>query len=241
MITLRRNERRRHLRRRKHESWLAFFAEDGVEAPAAGFGALELLDEERIAPAAAVTLQPQLDSEVISYVLAGTLAYEDSNGGSGVLHAGEFQRITCGQSVHHDQRNASRTEWAHVFRIWIRCSEALLPASSEQRRFYVADRRGGLCAVASPDGRRGSLLIHQNAVLYSAMLDSGQHLVHELASGRSAWLHVVRGEAKLDDVVLSAGDGAGITAQRAVSLTVLEETEILLVDLSDPGPPPATA
>jgi redox-sensitive bicupin YhaK (pirin superfamily) len=239
MITLRRNEQRRHLRRRKHEAWLTFFAENDADSPATGFGALELLDEERIAPSAAMTLPARNDSEVISYLVAGTLAHEDSNAESGVLHAGEFQRITCGQGVHHDQRNASRTEWAHVFRIWVRCSEAALPVGSEQRRFYVADRRGALCAVASPDARRGSLRIHQNAVLYSAMLDSGQHLVHELAPGRGAWLHLVRGEARLDDVVLSAGDSAGITAQRAVSLTVQGEAEILLLDLSEPVPSPA--
>ena len=237
MMTLRRGEQRRHLRRRNHETWLTFSPEDDAAAEAARFGALELLDEERIAPSATVTLRPRLDTEVISYVLAGTLAHHDSTGGSGVLHAGEFQRITCGQGVHHDQRNASRTEWAHVFRISLHCSEAGLPAGSEQRRFYVANRRGALCAVASPDTRRGSLRIHQNAVLYSAMLDSGQHVVHALASGRSAWLHLVRGEIKLDDVVLTAGDSAGITGQRAVSLTVQEEAELLLLDLSDPVPP----
>jgi redox-sensitive bicupin YhaK (pirin superfamily) len=239
MNTLRRGDQRRHLRRRQRETWLTFYPEGDGDAASTGFGALELLDEERIGPSAAVRLRPRLDTEVISYVLAGTLAHEDSTGSSGVLHAGEFQRITCGHGVQHDQRNASRTEWAHVFRIWIRSSEAGLPPGSEQRRFYVADRRGALCAVASHDARRGSLRIHQDAVLYSAMLDPGQHLVHELAAGRSAWLHLVRGEAKLDDVVLSAGDSAGITAQRAVSITVQEAAEILLLDLRDPGPPPS--
>ncbi len=85
---------------------------------------------------------------------------------------------------------------------------------------------------------KGSLRIHQDALICSALLDSGQHVVHELSRRRCAWLHVVRGEVTLGDVVLTTGDGAGVTADRAVSLTAREETEILLVDLANrfPGP-----
>ena len=61
-------------------------------------------------------------------------------------------------------------------------------------------------------------------------------MVHELGQGRSAWLHLVEGEVTLGDVVLSTGDGAGVTAERAVSLTAREETEILLVDLGEERP-----
>src|SRR6185295_16277227 len=102
--------------------------------------------------------------------------------------------------------------------------------------FSAADRRGGLCVVASPDARRGSLRVHEDALLYSALLSPGKHVVHELGEGRRAWLHVVDGKATLGDVVLSTGDGAGITAERAVSLTAREETEILLVDIGAARP-----
>jgi redox-sensitive bicupin YhaK (pirin superfamily) len=109
-------------------------------------------------------------------------------------------------------------------------------ASHEQRRFSTAQRRGGLCVVASPDRRNDSLRLGQDVLMFSALLDPGQHVVHELASARSAWLHVVHGEATLDGLVLTSGDGAGFAAERAVSLTAREETEILLVDLG--GQPP---
>ena len=75
--------------------------------------------------------------------------------------------------------------------------------------------------------------------MYSAMLDPGQHVVHELSQGRRAWLHLVQGEVTIGDLVLTTGDGAGITAERAVSFTAREETEILLLDLGveRPGSP----
>jgi hypothetical protein len=63
-------------------------------------------------------------------------------------------------------------------------------------------------------------------------------LIHELTAGRCAWLHVVLGEVACGDVILAGGDGAGFTAERAISLTARTETEILLLDLPEalPGP-----
>jgi redox-sensitive bicupin YhaK (pirin superfamily) len=95
----------------------------------------------------------------------------------------------------------------------------------------VAQRRNALCVVASTDGRKGSLRIHQDALVCSSILDSGNHLVHELVQGRRAWLHIIYGEATLNDIVLTQGDGVGVTNEPSVSLTVQENTELLLVDL----------
>jgi hypothetical protein len=160
-------------------------------------------------------------------------------GRSGVIQAGEFRHLTAGRGYRHSEMNASRADWAHVFELWLRPSEAGLAPGQEQKRFCAAERRGGLCVVASPDARKGSLHLHQDALVYSAMLKRGDHVVHELAPGRSAWLHMVQGEAALGDIVLTTGDGVGVTAERAVSLTARKETEILLLDLGAELPPTA--
>jgi redox-sensitive bicupin YhaK (pirin superfamily) len=233
MITLRRAKERHHDRQRKQEVWLTFYPSDPADPLADGFGSLELLDEDRLPPGAGVSPRPAHDAEIVTYVREGALAYEDSLGRSGVIPAGEFHRMTAGRGVHHSERNASRTDWAHAFQVWLRPSEAGLIPGHEQKRFSTAERRGGLCVVASPDARRGSLVIHQDALVYSAMLDPGQHVVHELARGRSAWLHVVLGEVTLGDVVMTTGDGAGVTGERSISFTAREETEILLLDLGE--------
>lgn len=230
MITLRRADERHHERRRKREVWHTF-GPDRAGALDGGFGALEILDEDRLPPGADVPRHPRRDAEIVTYVREGALAHEDSLGRSGVIHAGEFRRMSAGRGIRHGETNASRTDWAHVFQIWLRPSEAELEPSHEQKRFSAADRRGGLCVVASPDARRGSLRVHQDALVYSAMLHAGQHVIHELSQGRRAWLHLVQGEATLGDTVLTTGDGAGVAAEPAVSLTAREETEILLVDL----------
>jgi hypothetical protein len=236
MITLRRARERHHERRRRQEVWLTFCPQDRADPLADGFGILEGVDEDRVPPGAVVRRQLRHDAEIVTYVREGAVAYDGgSTGCSGVIQAGEFQRATARRGAGPDQTNPSRTDWAHVFQISLPSAAAALDPGREQRRFSAAERRGRLCVVASGDGRRGSLRVHQDAVMCSAILDRGQHVVHELAHGRSAWLHLVQGEVTLGDLVLGAGDGAGLTGERAVSLTAREKTEILLFDLG--GPP----
>ncbi len=236
MITLRRAQERRHDRRRNRGVWLTFFPQDRVDPLADGFGALETLNEDHLPPGTGVPSHRHHDAEVVTYARRGALAYEDSRGHSGVILAGEFQRMATSRGISHREANASTTDWAHVFRISLRPSEVGLDCAREQKRFTAAQRRNVLSVVASPDGRRGSLRIHQDTSIYSSMLDAGQHVVHQLSQGRSAWLHVVQGEVTFGDSVLATGDGAGLTAERAVSLTAREETEILLVDLDGQVP-----
>jgi quercetin 2,3-dioxygenase len=233
MTTLRRAKDRYHERRRKRDVWLTFNPEDRADPLADGFGPLTYLNEDRLPPGAAVPRRPPQDAEIITYVREGALAYEDSMGRSIVTQAGEFQRMTAGRGIRHSETNASRTDSAHVFRVWLRPSKAGREPGFEQKRFSTAQRRDGLCVVASPDARRGSLQIHQDALVYSGMLHEGQHVIHELSPGRSAWLHVVEGEVTLGDLVLTTGDGAGVSAERAVSLTAREETELLLIDVGE--------
>jgi Pirin-related protein len=236
MITLRRAAERHHDKGRKLETWLTFDPQDRVGLLADGLGNIESLKESRLAPGTGVPRAPGHDAEILTYVSEGALAYENSLGGFGVVQAGEFQHVTAGRGLRQSQTNASRTDWAHFYQIWLRPPEADLDPGHEQKRFTAAQRRGGLCVVASLDARRGSLRLHQDALIYSALLDPGQHVVHELSQGRSVWLHLVQGEITLGDIVLTTGDGAGLTDERAVSLTASEESEILLVDLGESQP-----
>jgi quercetin 2,3-dioxygenase len=132
-----------------------------------------------------------------------------------------------------NETNASRSGCAHFFEIWLRPAQIDLAPGHEQKRFSTAERRGALRVVASPEVRHGSLLIHQDVFIFSALFEPGQHVVHELAANRSAWLHLVRGEATLGNMAMTTGDGAGITGEPAFSFTARGETAVLLIDLGE--------
>jgi len=231
MITVRRDTERCHVQRGKHDIWHTFYPQEHPDPLADGFGNLAVFNEMRLPPGGGSRPHRRDEAEIVTYVYKGALAQEDSTGYSGVIQAGEFQRLTTGRAIRHKETNASRTDWAHVFRISLRPSEVGLDCTREQKRFTAAQRRNVLCVIASPDGRKGSLRIHQDTLIYSSILDPGLHLVHELLPGRSDWLHIMYGKAKLNDIVLTQGDGVGVTIEPSVSITVQENTEILLVDL----------
>ena len=237
MIVLRRNSERLHVKRGKQDSWLTFHHQKPPGPSIDEFGFLISLDEIRMPPGGGSASYPTEEAEIVTYVYKGALAQEDSTGSSGVVHGGEFQRMTVGRGIRHKETNPSRTDWAHVFRISLRPSEVGLDCLHDQKRFAIAERHNALRVVASPDGRKGSLHILQDALIYSSVLDPGRHLVDELLPRRSAWLHVIHGEVTLQDLNLTQGDGVGVASEPSVSLTAQERSEILLVDL---GPAPSS-
>jgi redox-sensitive bicupin YhaK (pirin superfamily) len=230
---------RHHESIKRREIWRTFHPMDHTSQPGHGFGGLDVLNEGFLAPGSGFEGHPHADAEIITYVREGALTFEDSMGRWGLIHSGEFRRLSAGRGIRQTERNASRTDGAHVFQISVRPWEAGLEPSEEQRRFSVAERRGVLCLDVSPDGRGRSIRIHQDVLIYSAILDPGQHVVHELAQGRRSWLHVVQGQLGLGEVALMTGDGAGLTDERALSMTAQAPTEILLFDLArSPRMPP---
>lgn len=234
MITLRRSTERHHVRLRRHEAWLTFARKGQGDLPAGGFDGRFDLDEFRLPPGSGLPALPFDGAEVVTYVFEGALASDRPNRGFAVDYAGEFLRRTAERGVRHREMNASENEWAHVFRIAFPAAVAGLPPDLETNRFSSAQRRGALCVVASPDGRNGSLHLRSEAEIYSAVLRPGRYLAHELAPRRGAWLHIVSGAVQMGDVVLSAGDGAGIADEHVVSFFARDESELLLIDLAEP-------
>jgi len=231
MITLRRNIARHHLQDGEQDIWRTFFPPDHPGLVADGFGNLISLNEIRISPGYNVASNLGDYEEIVTYVYQGSIAHKDSTGDSGFIHAGEFQLRSTGRNIRYQDTNASQTKWAHIFQVSIRPSKVGIDHAHKQRRFTVAERRDMLCAIVSPDGRNGSLRIHQDALVYSSVLLRGMHLVHGLSPGRSAWLHVVCGEVTINGILLTQGDGIGLSIEPSVSLTVLEDSEIILTDL----------
>ncbi len=212
------------------DAWLTFAP--SAERPFDRFGSLEVLREGRFARRAAVS-EARVNMEIITYVHTGALAFEDSLGLTGVLVQGDFQRTTAGSGLRYSELNPSSEHEAHVFQFRLRPNRLGLKPGHERLRFTVADRRGRLRLVASPGGVDGSLTVHQDAFLYSAILNEGQHVVHSLGKDRGAWLHVVAGSLRVGAEVLETGDGAGLRGEDAASMQVTGPTEVLLLDLGN--------
>ena len=196
-----------------------------------GFGPLRVINEDRVEPARGFDTHPHRDMEIISYVLDGALEHKDSLGNGSIIRPGDVQRMSAGTGVLHSEFNASDSDPVHFLQIWILPERTGLDPGYEQKNFDPEGRRGRLRLVGSPDGRDGSVTIHQEVDLYAALLDADEQVEHELAEGRRGWVHVARGRVALNGTALGAGDGAAVHGPVTVSLGDADDAEILLFDM----------
>ncbi|MDX2132143.1 MAG: pirin family protein [Planctomycetota bacterium] len=195
------------------------------------FSALRVINEDVVAPGQGFGRHPHREMEIITYVLSGALRHEDSSGGGGVMRPGDVQRMSAGTGVTHSEFNDSDTEPVHLLQIWIRPNVRDVPPRYGQISVPEHERQGRLRVVASPDGREGSLPIYQDATVMATLLAPGESVTHNLPDRRSAWVQVARGEVTLNGQTLRAGDGAGLTGERAVTLRAVAPAEVLVFDL----------
>ena len=140
--------------------------------------------------------------------------------------------MSAGTGVAHSEFNASKTEPVHLYQIWMLPEKQGLQPAYEQKSFSEAEKRGKLRLVASPDGRDGSVRIRQNNELYATVLGAGETVKHTLKKDRHAYVQMARGSVKLNGTRLDEGDGAAISAEKAIELTGVENAEVLVFDLA---------
>jgi hypothetical protein len=196
-----------------------------------GFRSLRVINEDRVRPGEGFGTHGHRDMEILTWVLAGELAHKDSLGNASVVRPGELQRMTAGTGVLHSEFNPSTEEPVHFLQIWILPETESLEPSYEQRAFAADERRNRWQSIASRDGRRGTMVVHQDVVVHAADLEAGAELVHRLGPDRHAWLQVARGTVELAGHRLEAGSGAAASGEPALLLVAEDAAEVLLFDL----------
>ena len=228
------NIRRSHHRGFADHGWLksfhTFSFADYHDPQFMGFRCLRVINEDRVAPGKGFGTHPHRDMEIVSYVLAGSLAHRDSMGNGSTMRPGDVQRMSAGTGVLHSEFNASREDGLHFLQIWIVPDRRGHAPGYEQVHFSPAERQGQLRLVVSPDGRDGSVKVNQDARVYAALVDGDQRVEHALAAGRAAWVHVALGAARVNGERLEAGDAAAVEGDRVV-IDGGEGAEVLLFDL----------
>lgn len=231
MVEIRKSEERGNANHGWLQSKHTFSFGDYRDPKHTGFGPLLVINEDRVAAGQGFGTHGHRDMEIISYVLDGALEHKDSIGTGSVLHYGDVQRMSAGSGVRHSEFNGSKTEPVHFLQIWIEPNVTGIAPGYEEKHFTPASKQGQLRLIASSDGREGSVLIHQDAAIYAAIMQAGDRLGHELAPGRSGYVHVIRGEVIANGVALVGGDALKIRGEAAIALEQANDAEVLVFDL----------
>ena len=231
MIELRKSDQRGYADHGWLKSYHSFSFADYNDPNHMGFGPLRVINEDRVAAGMGFGKHGHRDMEIISYVLDGALAHEDSMGNGSAIKPGDVQRMSAGTGVTHSEFNHSKEGATHFLQIWITPNVTGIAPSYEEKHFNDASKRGQLRLIASPDGREGSVLIHQDAFLYAGLFDGVEQAKLPIANGRLSYVHVAQGRAMVNGQSLAAGDAAKLTGVSNIQIGQGERAEVLVFDL----------
>ena len=232
MLTIRKSQERGHINHGWLDTYHTFSFDRYHDPRHMSFGSLRVINEDRVAAGHGFPKHSHSDMEIITYILEGGLAHEDSMGNGSVIRPGEVQRMTAGTGVAHSEANPSATEAVHLLQIWIMPNARGLTPGYEQKMFSDEAKQGKLALIASQNGREGSVTINQDADVFASKLDAGQNVIHTTGADRKVWVQVARGSVRVNDVDLQQGDGAALTEETTVTIAGMEPAEILLFDMA---------
>ena len=232
MQTIRRSQERGYADHRWLKSYHSFsFA--GYRDPAhMGWGNLLVINEDRIEKGTGFGRHGHRDMEIISYVLSGELAHQDSMGNVKGIPPGDVQRMSAGAGVMHSEFNHSDEQTTQFLQIWIQPNVTGIAPGYEQKTVPAADKRGRLRLMASPDGAQGAVTIHADASLYAGLFDGAERAELALDPARKAYVHLIRGALEVNGLRLDAGDALKIAGERSLVLANGADAEVLVFDLA---------
>jgi redox-sensitive bicupin YhaK (pirin superfamily) len=232
-LTLRPSHARGHANHGWLDSYHSFSFAGYHDPQHMNFGALRVINEDRIQPGTGFGTHGHRDMEIISYVLEGALEHKDDLGNGSVIRPGDIQIMSAGSGIRHSEFNPSDSEPAHFLQIWLFPDRDGHQPGYDQKHFTREDKTNRLRLIASPDGREGSGLIHQNALIYATILDDGQKLSHPILNDRKIWVQVMRGRISVNGQILQAGDAAALEHEATLDLASLaSNSECLIFDLA---------
>ena len=195
-----------------------------------GWGALRVWNDDEIAANSGFPPHPHQDMEIITYVRSGAITHQDSMGNKGRTAAGDVQVMSAGSGVRHAEYNLE-PETTRIFQIWIQPRTRGGQPSWGAKPFPQGDRSGTFVALASGFPEDGDALpIRADARVLGATLKAGDSIEHSIAAGRHAYLVPATGAVQIDGERVNARDGAALIGGETITITALEDAEIVLVD-----------
>lgn len=228
MIYIRKANDRGHANHGWLDSWHSFSFADYYDPDFMGFSALRVINDDRIAAGEGFPTHPHKDMEILTYVMEGAVAHQDSMGNKEQVNAGEFQIMSAGTGIRHSEFNAHQDRDLHLYQIWIIPDQKNLTPRYEQKAFDVPQGRQ---LVLSPDARDGSLKVFQDMTLTRWALLKDEQSVYQMQADRRVWIQVVKGNASINGQHVSTADGVAIWDEAAISIHADDKAEILLFDL----------
>ena len=196
------------------------------------FGALRVLNDDRVAGGMGFGQHPHDNMEIISIPLRGSLEHGDNTGGHGIIKSGEVQIMSAGSGIAHSEKNASRTDEVNFLQVWVFPKEKNIQPRYDQKLFSADDRINKFQTVVAPEKSGNALWINQDAWFSLGKLLKGsqtEYTVNKNTNG--VYVFVIEGDVTINNQKLNKRDGLGVWEVEKLSITADTDAEVLLMEV----------
>lgn len=168
---------------------------------------------------------------MISIPLNGYLRHGDSIQNSETITPGDIQVMSAGTGIFHSEFNDSAEQQLEFLQIWVFPREENTKPKYNNYDVRSLLKKNELSLILSPDGETPAA-INQDAWFSIGELDAGQikeYKLHKKSTG--VYLFVIEGEVEVNNTVLSKRDGAGFYETDSITIEVLKDSRILLMEV----------
>lgn len=232
MLTLRKAQNRGYADHGWLKSFHSFSFAGYHDPQFMGWGNLRVINEDRVAAGMGFGKHGHRNMEIISYVLSGELAHEDSMGNVKGIPPGDVQRMSAGTGVTHSEFNHAKDQTTHFLQIWIEPNVMEVAPSYDQKTIPQNNKQGKLCLIASPQGSDNAVKIHADAKMYAGLFNAGESTTLALDPSRKGYVHLIKGELVVNDITLQGGDALFIEGENELVIKGGNNAEVLIFDLS---------
>lgn len=212
------------------DSWFSYSFNGYFNPARMGFGDLRVVNDDVIQPSSGFGTHAHDNMEIISVPVYGSLSHKDSTGSEGTVSFGEVQVMSAGSGVEHSEFNASDTEEANFFQIWIQTKQQNIAPRYDQKKFEYPLNQ--LTLIVSGDEQDDALTIHQDARIWWGSFESGQKISFELAEGKGLFLMVVEGALEFEGESLTKRDAVEVAKTTGLlSGKTTSKTTILAIEV----------
>jgi redox-sensitive bicupin YhaK (pirin superfamily) len=195
-----------------------------------GWGPIRVWNDDQIAPNTGFPPHPHADMEIVTYVRKGAITHQDSLGNKGRTEAGDVQVMSAGSGVRHSEYNLE-PDVTTIFQIWIEPNRRGGAPSWGAKPFPKNDRSGKFVTLASGfEEDADALPIRTDARVLGATLKAGETIEYPIGRAHYGYLVPAVGSVEVNGQVIGHRDGAAITQEPAITITALQDAEVVLVD-----------
>jgi redox-sensitive bicupin YhaK (pirin superfamily) len=197
------------------------------------FGALRVLNDDWVEPAAGFPKHGHRDIEIVSIPLSGELKHQDSTGMAAVIRSGDVQVMSAGTGIEHSEFNASSTEPVAFLQIWVIPREKGVQPRYQQLTLPQPFPQDNWIQVVSPNPDDDGVYVHQAAWFSMVHVSNGIPIEYTLKSPEShgVYFFVIEGALEVEGVRLDRRDALGVWDVTKVHLEAKSDSRVLAIEV----------